>query len=367
MEKSAELVEVEKLLASEKSVEEQMEQERKKREQHLQMLQNMEEQTAAKLFHELTDTFFAYLAVEQFAGQQLDKLEFFHFVVGKVKAKLNPLRVGQLLKLCCEKMEGSAALAFICAHEACLFVDKEAELMCKAFKSYHFTRSGNFKESEKLLDEVQHDLSNELGLDLSVSAYFHRASAELYQASGKLNEYYQHAILYLSYTSLNSIPADDRVQLAYDISMAAVVADTTYNFGELLQLPLIGELKNSSSKSWVYELLVALNEGRWDLFDKAFQTHNSSIMDSVLRDNIDMVKQKITLLAMMELAFRKPKKHRKLTFVEIAEHCRIQIKEVLILFQAWAVFFCTYYIYTCSIYTILHVRRKPRDYLSTCD
>eukprot|EP00922_Rhytidocystis_sp_ex-Travisia-forbesii_P002672 GHVS01003949.1.p1 GENE.GHVS01003949.1~~GHVS01003949.1.p1 ORF type:complete len:337 (-),score=72.43 GHVS01003949.1:213-1094(-) len=223
-------------------------------------------------------------------------------------------------------MDGSAALAFIGAHEFCLFVDKEAELMCKAFKSYHFTRCGEFKQSEKLLDEVQQELSNELGLDLSVSAYFHRASAELYKASGKLNEYYQHAILYLSYTSLNSIPPEGRVQLAYDISMAAVIADSTYNFGELLQLPLISELKDS--KSWVYALLVALNEGRWDLFDKAFQTHNDSIMNSVLREHIDMVKRKITLLAMMELAFRKPKKNRKLTFAEISEHCRIPIAEV---------------------------------------
>ena len=33
-------------------------------------------------------------------------------------------------------------------------------------------------------------------------------------------------------------------------------------------------------------------------------------------------------LALMELAFRKPKKQRRLTFEEIAEHCRVGPKDV---------------------------------------
>merc|ERR1712194_61370 len=41
-----------------------------------------------------------------------------------------------------------------------------------------------------------------------------------------------------------------------------------------------------------------------------------------------VLRPKMCALALMELAFRKPKKQRRLTFAEIADHCRVGPKEV---------------------------------------
>merc|ERR1712232_527413 len=46
-----------------------------------------------------------------------------------------------------------------------------------------------------------------------------------------------------------------------------------------------------------------------------------SAQDTVLRP-------KMALLALLELAFRKPKKQRRLSFDELAEHCRVPLKQV---------------------------------------
>merc|ERR1712070_500628 len=65
-------------------------------------------------------------------------------------------------------------------------------------------------------------------------------------------------------------------------------------------------------------------------FDDAMSKHAAQIaatpelkaaMDPVLRP-------KMAALALMELAFRKPKKQRRLTFEEVAQHCRMDIKGV---------------------------------------
>jgi len=93
--------------------------------------------------------------------------------------------------------------------------------------------------------------------------------------------------------------------------------------------PLVQSLKGTPEYSWVSDMLAAFNEGQLDLYDKAVQQHASTIQNSELKDVLNTtMRQKITLLALMELAFRKPKLQRKLDFGEIAAHCRVPVNEV---------------------------------------
>lgn len=47
--------------------------------------------------------------------------------------------------------------------------------------------------------------------------------------------FYKNALLYLACTPLASIPLPEQVQLAHDLSLAALLGETIYNFGDLVR------------------------------------------------------------------------------------------------------------------------------------
>ncbi len=49
--------------------------------------------------------------------------------------------------------------------------------------------------------------------------------------------FYKFALLHLSYTPLELIEDEDRKQLAYDLSIAALVGEDIFNFGDLVKDP----------------------------------------------------------------------------------------------------------------------------------
>lgn len=85
-----------------------------------------------------------------------------------------------------------------------------------------------------------------------------------------------------------------------------------------------------STYGWIMDLLKAFGEGTFALFDKACADHRAQIdaTPELQQAEKTVLRPKMCALALMELAFRKPKKQRRLTFSEIADHCRVGPKEV---------------------------------------
>lgn len=65
------------------------------------------------------------------------------------------------------------------------------------------------------------------------SAYY-RLASEYYKAVGPPDAFYRSALMFLAYTPLESIPADERYALATDISLAALTGEGVFNFGEVV-------------------------------------------------------------------------------------------------------------------------------------
>ena len=105
------------------------------------------------------------------------------------------------------------------------------------------------------------------------------------------------------------------------MALAALLGDEIYNFGELLQHPIINCI--DASKRWVVSLLAAFNSG--DLVEfEALQPQWSTQPDLVA--HALELRKKITLMCLMEMSF---KSHDGiLTFQEVANHARIDPTEV---------------------------------------
>lgn len=137
--------------------------------------------------------------------------------------------------------------------------------------------------------------------------------------------YYRTALLYLACVDLSSMSATERHKRACYLSVAALVSDSIYNFGELLLHPILDVLEKSDDDSWLRDLLFAFNRG--DL--AAFDTLSDHIEEHRLLDQHSThLRQKIYLAALTEAVFRRPPHDRAMTFATIAQETKVRPEEI---------------------------------------
>mmetsp|Transcript_98157 Transcript_98157/g.154715 ORF Transcript_98157/g.154715 Transcript_98157/m.154715 type:complete len:206 (+) Transcript_98157:1-618(+) len=135
--------------------------------------------------------------------------------------------------------------------------------------------------------------------------------------------------MYLAFTPLSDIPEKERSRLAFEIVVAALIAPEEFIFGELAQQELLKSL-DGSQYAWIKDFVVAFAEGKFSLYDDALAKHKAQFDAEFELKNVEatVLRPKMSALALLELAFRKPKKQRRLTFDEIATHCRVDVTQV---------------------------------------
>jgi 26S proteasome regulatory subunit N9 len=119
-------------------------------------------------------------------------------------------------------------------------------------------------ESKKSLDRFSGVM------DARVYASYYQASYEYSKLKGNPQDYYTNSLLYLTYTPLNSIPLATQAALASDIGLAALLGKNIYNFGELLQHPILKSL-DATEYAWLPKLLVTFNQGNIKGFNEIFE------------------------------------------------------------------------------------------------
>jgi 26S proteasome regulatory subunit N9 len=65
------------------------------------------------------------------------------------------------------------------------------------------------------------------------SAYYH-AWLLFYKATDSPKDFYKTGILYIAYTDLKKLSNQEKMSLAFDMGIAALIGDDIYNFGELV-------------------------------------------------------------------------------------------------------------------------------------
>eukprot|EP00957_Ditylum_brightwellii_P192307 14639550-Ditylum_brightwellii.AAC.1 len=143
------------------------------------------------------------------------------------------------------------------------------------------------------------------------------------KAVGPPEAYYKEAMQFLSYTPLASLVPERQYALATDLSLAALTGDGVFNFGEVVQSPILHCLENTE-KGWLLELMNASAKGDVSGFTAITERHAADIQNTTaLAARAVQVKEKITLLALVNMVFERPSSERTLSFVDIAE--RIQM------------------------------------------
>jgi len=285
----------------------------------------------AKLYKQLTDTLLEYLASPPFldAGAASELRDFYQGFIKSFESKFDKVKYVQILAIVCRPQSADVALELIAPFEESVKDHKAPKFLWLALKGEKLVMADKLDDAKELLSDLGTEMDATYNVDAVIQSQFHKTNALLWKKLLRHAEFFKSSILYLAYTPLSAIPVEDRARLAFDIGVAALVAPEEFEFGELLQQELLGCV-DGTEFAWIKEVLQAYGEGKFDMWDAAFSKHRASIdaTPELKAAETAVLRSKMAVLALMELAFRKPKKQRRLTFEELAQHCRVGPKEV---------------------------------------
>ncbi|RYP92899.1 hypothetical protein DL770_000949 [Monosporascus sp. CRB-9-2] len=276
-----------------------------------------------KLWHQLTDALLEFFNHPASAPQ---RLQFYKVFILKFADKINQLKLVDLgLKAATQCRDDQERLTFLSV--LAKQVDNENSQDAFVYATVAVARVRldlrDLEASRKDLDNAERILESFDSVETKVHASFYRVNADYYQAKADFASYYRNALLYLACIELSALAPEERRERAYNLGIAALVSDSIYNFGELLQHPILAAL--TGDHAWLRELLVAFNRGDLTAYD-VLRGHIDS--NPLLREHDDEIRQKIYLAALTESVFRRPPHERAMTFAAISADTKVRKDEI---------------------------------------
>ncbi|KAI4742632.1 hypothetical protein E4T50_06984 [Aureobasidium sp. EXF-12298] len=277
-----------------------------------------------KLWHELTNDLVLYFQNDQSKKQ---RLPLYNQFIKTFADKINQLQLVTLgLSTASQCKDDNERFEFL--SNLASGVDKPASqdafVYAKTAVANVNLRLKKYDEARKDLDQCEQILDTFDSVESVVHASFYRVSADYHQAKHEFAAYYRTTLLYLACIDLESLSLEDRQRIAYDLSIAALVSDSIYNFGELLLHPILDTLEKTQH-AWLRDLIIAFNKGDLGAYD-VLAAHMGK--NDLLKEHQNFLYQKISLSALTETVFRRPPHDRAMTFTEIAQQTKVQPNEI---------------------------------------
>ncbi|TGZ80184.1 hypothetical protein EX30DRAFT_320506 [Ascodesmis nigricans] len=178
--------------------------------------------------------------------------------------------------------------------------------------------------ARKALDTAQKILDGFDSVESIVHASFYRVNSDYYSTQREFFNYYKNALLYLACVQTTDLPLDKQQELAYNLSVAALLSEKIYNFGELLLHPILDSLKDTEY-TWLRDLLFAFNAGDLSKF-VGLQSHFHD--QPLFKAKEAFLRQKLCMSALTEAVFKRPPHDRALTFDTITSETGVGLDEV---------------------------------------
>jgi len=281
-----------------------------------------------KLWHQLTEKL-SSLCLDEFFSAGMHLIDLYENFVVKIADRLNQLAVAQFAVFAsAQKSDDASKLEFLDGALKVVEGEEQASTLVNMSRARVLIRSNKAKAKE-LLDAGKKAIDQYAGImDARVQSEMYRALLEYYKAYGPAADYFSNSMLYLTYTPLESIPKQQQLDLAADVSTAALIGKSIYNFGELLQHDVIKVLEGTP-KAWLVTLMLAFNAGDIAAYENIMSEVKGR--ESVLASNESFLNEKIRVMALMELAFRRPAEQSTMPLAEVATACRVPTDQVELL------------------------------------
>lgn len=172
--------------------------------------------------------------------------------------------------------------------------------------------------NHKIIHEMILDNTNQESSIVHSSHYL--CGMKYRKAVGPPEAFYEQAISYLNYTPLEQV--QQPVQLAVDLSLAALTGEGVFHLGELVTTPILSVLQDTD-KAWLMHLLQSMAKGDVEEFERLSGLYATQIQaEPALMARKETVQEKMMLLALVTLIFERPSSERCLTFADIAKRTK---------------------------------------------
>ncbi|XP_015117042.1 26S proteasome non-ATPase regulatory subunit 13 [Diachasma alloeum] len=287
----------------------------------------LEELYNKKLWHQLTlklETFVKHPSLQK--GDNL--IQLYKNFLSTFENKINPLSLVEILAHVIEQYpDKREAIKFLEATEPKVEKNNEAVSLCKVLEGQILLDKLNDQEkTKKVIEDVEAMLDNADGVT-TVHGRFYLLASRLYRLQGKHAEYYRTALRYLGCIDVETLTKQEKEQHAFFLGLAALLGEGVYNIGELLAHPVLQSLRGTPN-AWLVDLLQAFNAGDIAALER-LKPQWSKVADLAAQEL--KLRQKISLLCLMEMTFKRQSNNRQLSFSEISQETRLPVNEVELL------------------------------------
>ncbi|KAI9584366.1 26S proteasome non-ATPase regulatory subunit 13 [Glossina fuscipes] len=241
--------------------------------------------------------------------------------------KINPYGLVQILEVVVEHIsDKKEAIEFLTKLKDKIKICDEAVWYIQVLQGNIYLTYLNDLDAAKNIIEELRDVLEEVGNVTPVHGKYYMLASQYYRRVGKHSDYYRCGLQFLG-CSLDEFPRDQWAQQAFFLGLAALLGDGIYNIGELLAHPILASLKGSPNE-WLINLLKAFNAGDIKRFNEMKPTW-SKIPDLLAQEV--KLRQKISLLCLMEMTFKRSATQRNISFEDIAKETQLPLDEVELL------------------------------------
>jgi len=204
--------------------------------------------------------------------------------------------------------------------------EQQPTVLCNTAIGSIYLSQKNMEMAKKFVEDTEKELNDIDGVT-TVHARFYEFSSNYYRTIGTHCEYYKNALRYLGCIKHETLPLVEKQERAFYLSLAAILGEGIYNFGELLMHPILMAL-NGTPNQWLVDILFAFNRGDLERFD-ALKPQWQQQAD--LKAAAVKMRQKICLLCLMEMSFTRPANNKHLSFSDVAYKTKLPEDEIELL------------------------------------
>jgi len=279
-----------------------------------------------KLWNEMTIRLTKFIRHPALQNEECLK-EMYQSFITTFEMKINPYGLVQMGEVIVDQMSNKTeAIDFLEKLKEKVKICDEAVWYVKVLQgNIYLTNLNDLDATKKIIEDLRGVLE-EAGNVTPVHGKYYMLASQYYRRVGKHSDYYRCGLQFLG-CSGEDFPKDQWAQQAIFLGLAALLGDGIYNIGELLAHPVLESLRGTDSE-WLIELLKAFNSGDIDKFNE-MKPSWSKIPD-LLAHEIKL-RQKISLLCLMEMTFKRSATERSISFEDIAKETKLPLKEVELL------------------------------------
>lgn len=287
----------------------------------------LEELYVKKLWHQLTLKVSDFVQRPEMRQQGSLLTEMYEKFITDFEHRINPLSLVEIcLPIVRTVQDPAVAVSFLEKLHEKVKNENIPALLTRIAIGAIYLEQKKLDDAKKCVEDLEDEL-NKLDGVTSIHARYYELSSSYYRTIGNHGEYYKNALRYLGCINCDLLSEHERHERAFYLSLAAILGEGIYNFGELLMHSILNSLNNTNDQ-WLVELLYAFNKGDLAKFEalKPLWAQQADLKAAEVK-----MRQKICLLCLMEMSFTRPANNKQLKFDEVATKTKLPEGEVELL------------------------------------